>query len=261
LSADNPAQIFETKLVPAIFAPWARVLIDFATPKSGEHVLDAACGTGVVSRLVAPMVGPSGRTVAIDFDPIMIATAKGLCPDVECSEADLQNLPFADGIFDLVICQQGLQFLPDRVAGLAQIYRVLNPGGRMALAIWTDLRRSPGHAILFDALGTMLGLDMSRPPAWSLTDSNHVMQLVSAAGFVKTEMTVTDMRAKFSSAQEFVEILIDGSSKLTRQALAQLPADRKAAFIHGVTERLQQYETDTALEVPMESMLLVAHKQ
>ena len=72
MSDDSSASIYETQLVPAIFEPLTRILIERARPEPGEHALDAACGTGIVARLVAPMVGPSGRAVGVDYDPIMI---------------------------------------------------------------------------------------------------------------------------------------------------------------------------------------------
>ena len=72
MSDDSPASIYETQLVAAIFEPLARILIERARPELGEHVLDATCGTGIVARSVAPMVGPSGKTVGLDYDPIMI---------------------------------------------------------------------------------------------------------------------------------------------------------------------------------------------
>ena len=126
MSDDNsPASIYETQLVTAIFEPLARILIERARPEPGEHVLDAACGTGIVARLVAPMVGSSGRTVGLDYDPIMIEMARSLAPEIEWRQGDLQNLPFPDAFYDLVICQQGLQYLPDCGAGLRQIHRVL----------------------------------------------------------------------------------------------------------------------------------------
>ena len=94
---DSPASIYETQLVPAMFEPLTRILIERARPEPGEHVLDAACGTGIVARLVAPMVGPSGRTVGLDYDPIMIEMARSLAPEIEWRQGDLQNLPFPDG--------------------------------------------------------------------------------------------------------------------------------------------------------------------
>ena len=209
--------------MPAVFEPWARVLIGPAQPRPGEHVLDAACGTAVAARLVAPVVGKSGRTVGLDFDPMMIAVAKSLGPDIGCQEGDLQGLPFADEPFDLVICRQGLQFLPDRDAGLKEIYRVIRSGGRIVLGLWTELTKSPGHAVLFGALGALLGVDMAQPPPWSLADGTRVLKLVSAAGFIGVETTVMSSRATFPSARRFVEIMIDGCSRLTRQALARVP--------------------------------------
>jgi SAM-dependent methyltransferase len=222
MPADGPASIYETQLVPTIFEPLAQILIERARPKLGEYVLDAACGTGVVARSVAPMVGLSGRTVGLDFDPIMIEMARRLAPEIEWRHGDLQNLPFADGFFDLVICQQGLQYLPDRNAGLRQIYRVLRPGGRMVLATWTDLARSPGHFLLFEVLGVTLDPDRVRPTAWSLADEAQLLKLVSEAGFVSVTTSIISLQTTYPSARRFVEIVLNGSSKVTREDLAQI---------------------------------------
>ena len=259
--ADNdPAWIYERQLVPAIFEPWARVLVGLARPQSGEHVLDVCCGTGVVARLMAPIVGGAGKAVGLDFDEGMIAVGRSLSSDVEWQPGDLQNLPFADEIFNLVVCQQGLQYLPDREAGLKQVYRVLRPGGRIVLAVWTELARSPAHAILFDAMGTILGMDMSKPPAWSLADERQLWALVSSAGFVDVDTSVKSLPATFPSARRFVEIIFEGSSKITRQMLAQLPNERRSAFIEDVAARLRGHEVGTAIEIPMESRLLIGRK-
>lgn len=226
----------------------------------GERVLDAACGTGVVARLVAPLVRPSGSVAGLDFDPAMVAVARELAPDIDWQQGDLQSLPFADDDFDLAICQQGLQFLPDRAAGLREMFRVLRPGGRMALGIWTELAKSPGQAALFGALGAMLGKDMSAPPPWSLAEATQVTKLVSAAGFTDIEMTTKMLLAPYPSAREFIEIMIAGTSKLTRQALEQIPAERKANFIDSVAGSLRGFETSAGVELPNESRLLVAYK-
>src|SRR5215469_3587835 len=184
MSDDSPASIYEAQLVPSVFEPLACILMDRARPQPGERVLDAACGTGIAARLAASMVGPSGRTVGLDYDPIMIEMARRIAPEIEWRQGDLQKLPFEDEFFELVICQQGLQFLPDRSAGLHQIHRVLRPRGRIALATWTDLAKSPGHYLLFEALGATLGPDKARPTAWSLADEAQLLKLVSEAGFV-----------------------------------------------------------------------------
>lgn len=259
-TSESPAWVYEKNNVKAIFEPWARVLIDFAHPRPGERVLDAACGTGIVARLVRPLVGASGRIVGVDFDPLMLEVAKTLAPDIEWQQGDLRKLPFPEAAFDLVVCQQGLQFLPDRVVALREMHRVLRPGGRLVLSVWTDLAKSPGQAALFGALGALLGQDMSKPPPWSLTDESEVLALVSGAGFVNTQASLQSLRATYPSARAFVEALIAGTSKLSRELLAQVPADRKAAFTDEVVERLRDYETSAGLQVPNESRLVTARK-
>ena len=261
ISDNSPASIYETQLVQAIFEPLGRILIEHARPQPGEHVLDAACGTGIVARLVAPIIGPSGRTVGLDYDPIMIEMAGRVAPEIEWRQGNLQELPFPDRSYDLVICQQGLQYLPEPIAGLRQIYRVLRPGGRMVLATWSDLAKSPGHVLLFQALEATIGLDRSRPVGWSLADEALLLHLVAEAGFVSVTTTVVSLQTRYPSARVFVEIVLDGSSKVTREELAQIPADRKAAFIDEVATRLRDYETGNVLTLPMESRVLVATRR
>jgi ubiquinone/menaquinone biosynthesis C-methylase UbiE len=261
MSDDGPASIYESQLVQAVFEPLARILIECARPKAGEHVLDAACGTGIVARLAAPIVGRSGRTVGLDYDPIMIEMARGLAPQIEWRQGDLQNLPFPDGCYDLVLCQQGLQYLPDPGAGLRQIHRVLRPGGRMVLATWSDLAKSPGHVLLFQALAATIGSDRARPLGWSLADEAQLRELVSQAGFVSVTTTIISLQTRYPSARAFVEIVLKGSSKVTREELAQIPADRRAAFVNEVAMRLRDYETSNALMLPMESRVLVGSKR
>jgi ubiquinone/menaquinone biosynthesis C-methylase UbiE len=261
MSDDSPASIYETQLVQAIFEPLARILIERARPKPGERLLDAACGTGIVARLVAPIVGPSGRTVGLDYDPIMIEMARRLAPEIEWRQGDLQNLPFPDGFYDLVICQQGLQYRPDAGAGLRQIHRVLRPGGRMVLAAWSNLAKSPGHVLLFQALEATVGPDRARPVAWSLADEAQLLELVSEAGFASVTTTIISLQTRYPSARAFIEAVLKGSSKVTREELARIPADRKAAFIDAVAVRLRDYETGGALTLPMESRVLVGNKR
>jgi SAM-dependent methyltransferase len=260
-AAQAPARIYETYLVPAIFRPLGEMVVALARPTAGEHVLDAACGTGVVARLMAPMVGSSGGTTGLDLDPVMLAMAESLEPGIAWREGNILGLPFPDQSFDLVTCQQGLQFLPDRLAGAREFHRVLKRGGRVVLAIWTAIANAPGHAALFAALGARLGTDMSTPPPWSLGDEAEVRGIVAAAGFADIEMTVTSLRARFPSARKFVEIMLDGSSKATRQALAQLPAGQREDFIADVAARLQRREAGGALELPMETRLIVGWKR
>src|SRR5437867_7780828 len=110
--ARSPAEIYERHSVPRFGLLWARDLVDLVAPKAGERALDVACGTGAVTRLVAERVNPTGSVVGLDVNAGMIAVARSRVTslNVEWREASVLELPFADGSFDLVICQQGLQF-------------------------------------------------------------------------------------------------------------------------------------------------------
>jgi SAM-dependent methyltransferase len=72
----NAPEVYETQLVPAIFGPWAPVLVAQAALRAGERALDVACGTGAVTRLVAPQVGPTGHVVGLDLNSGMLARAR-----------------------------------------------------------------------------------------------------------------------------------------------------------------------------------------
>ena len=97
-----------------------------------------------------------------------------------------------------------------------------------------------------------------RAPPWSLADESELVALLDRAGFVVTKSRVNARHSKFLSAKRFVEAVMTGASKLTRQTLAQVPDTAKVAFIGDVANRLREYQTDDALEIPMESRMLIA---
>jgi SAM-dependent methyltransferase len=129
-------------LQPAVFDPWARQLLAFVPPSLGDVVLDVATGTGAVAHAVAPVVGPGGRVIASDVSPLMLAGVRREASDdrpaVEPLESPADCLSLADRAVDAVYCQQGLQFMSDRHAVLAEMLRVLRPGGALGIAVWSD---------------------------------------------------------------------------------------------------------------------------
>src|SRR5207247_1537305 len=148
----NAAEIYERYLGPAIFGPWAPVLIERAALKPGERVLDVACGTGVVTRLAAQQVAPTGKVSGLDLNPAMLAVARSRpstsAVAISWHEGNALALPFPDATFDVVCCQLGLQYFADRPLALREMHRVLVPRGRLALLVWGPLEHSPGYAVL-----------------------------------------------------------------------------------------------------------------
>jgi len=128
---DNSAQAYERYLVTAVMAAFADDLVEIVRP--GDRVLDVACGTGIVARRAAAR---GAEVVGADLNGQMLAVASAAEPAIEWLEADAADLPFPDGAFDVVLCQQGLQFMPDPAAAVAEMRRVLAPGGRLAVSVW-----------------------------------------------------------------------------------------------------------------------------
>src|SRR5438876_7202317 len=99
----NPDELYERYVVPAMFGPWAADLVALAAPQPGERVLDVACGSGVVARLVAPHVGSTGHVVGLDLNARRLVVARALPPSpgavVEWREGDALALPFAEAVF------------------------------------------------------------------------------------------------------------------------------------------------------------------
>ena len=104
--AGSAPEVYERELVPAVFGLWAPILIDLAHPKPGERVIDIACGTGIVARIAAATVGPSGAVAGVDLNPGMLNVARSLkttddAAPVQWQEASADKLPFPDGSFDV----------------------------------------------------------------------------------------------------------------------------------------------------------------
>jgi len=130
-----------------LMAPFVAALLDAVDVCPGHQILDLAAGTGFVARAAAARVGPTGHVVAADPSEAMLrvaaAKAPRMYPDIEFSAASADRLPQPDGTFDMVLCQQGVQFFPDLGAALAETSRVLRPGGRFAATAWAAPHRSP----------------------------------------------------------------------------------------------------------------------
>src|SRR3546814_10148611 len=124
-----------------------------AALREGERVLDVACGTGVVTRLASEQVGATGAVAGLDVNPGMLAVARAATPEgmsIEWHEANAEAMPLPDASFDVVLCQLGLQFMPDRQAALREMRRVLVDGGRLAFNVPGPMPRifavrSEGH--------------------------------------------------------------------------------------------------------------------
>jgi SAM-dependent methyltransferase len=132
---DSMAEAYERHLVPAVFAPFARDLADRAARLQPARILELAAGTGVLTAALRAKL-PSARLTATDFNEAMVALGERRAPDAVWRAADATDLPFEDGVFDMVICQFGVMFFPDKRAASSEATRVLADGGSYLLNAW-----------------------------------------------------------------------------------------------------------------------------
>jgi SAM-dependent methyltransferase len=253
-------QAYERYLVPKFFAACADQLIDLAGVRSGERVLDVACGTGVVARNAAARVGAGGSVVGIDVNDTMLAVAATVSNLVEWRPADAGALPLPDATFDAVCCQQGLQFFPDPLLALREAHRVLVPGGRIALAVWRPIEHHPAFAALTDALEQHVGAEaagMMRSP-FAGPGSHALRQLLVDAGFHEPVVRIGVITVRFPSPQEFLRQ--EAVSSPLAEPVGALDDGRRAALIAHLDQALVPYMDDEGVVFPMETWLVVARR-
>lgn len=153
--------LYERLLVPLIFDPYAVELAGIVARRRPARVLEVAAGTGAVTRRLAEALPSDVPIVATDLSGPMLdlAAAAGTARPVEWRLADAQELPFPDASFDLVVCQFGVMFFPDRPRAFAEARRVLRPGGRLIFSVWDRVEENEFPAVVLEAVRPLLADD------------------------------------------------------------------------------------------------------
>lgn len=249
--------VYDEVLVPSLFAPWAEVLLDAVKVAPGERVLDVATGPGTVARPAAVRAGRGGHVMACDLSPAMLEVARrkpvqeGAAPIswVESPAAPLAaSLASADGTFDVVTCQQGVQFFPDRPAALAEMRRMLRPGGRLGLSVWGHQSDSPGFAVVGAALREVLGdevADRFEGGPWGMPETTVLAALLDSAGFAGVQASARQLKVIFAGGPaQFIRSIEAGP---VAADVAALPPERRAAFVTTAEQLLAPMTTDGVL--------------
>ena len=206
--AMNPSsfpQMYERQLVGPLFRPWAEVLLQHAGLADGNRVLDVACGTGIVARLAKERLGDGGLVVGVDLSAPMLAVAAAIAPGIDWREGNASALPVGIGeAFDVVLCQQGLQFFPDKPAAAREMRRALAPGGRLAVATWRALEEVPLVRELHRVAEVHVGeIDDARH---SFGDAAALEGLLASAGFLDVRVETISRVVRFADASVFVRM-------------------------------------------------------
>ncbi len=203
------AEVYEEFFVPALFGEWAVPSCDAAWIAKGQRLLDVACGSGCVAREAARR---GAAVTGLDPNEGMLAVARRLDPQVDWREGVAEAIPFEDGSFDAVTCQFGLMFFEDRVKALKEMWRVTRPGGRLVVATWDALERTPGYAAMVALLQRLFGDEVAkglRAP-FVLGEPDELLGLFEAAGISGATVDTQVGTARFPSIADWVHTDVKG---------------------------------------------------
>lgn len=263
--SDTGPEAYERYIVPAWMGAWAQDLVKAGNVGPGKRVLDVACGTGIVARKAALLIGTCGRVTGLDINEGMIRSAKYFAEQdgimsIEWQQGDAVCMPFEDADFDIVLCQQGLQFYPEPLTTLKEMARVMIPGGMLAISIWRELERYPCFKAFAQAIESLLGKEAAEPfhASCSLAGRPEIRALLSEAGFQNIHIRLEVKMARYLSIDEFIfgylaaTPLADKVSNLNEQ-------DRLELF-YQISKALFDYIDDDGLAAPMECHIVTANK-
>ena len=255
------AELYERYPARYILGPWAPLLVETARLTTGERVLDVACGTGVVARAAARQVGPSGRVVGIDLNPGMIAVARSLPAmngdaPIEWLERSALDLGLESASFDVVLCQQGLQFFPDKAVALREMRRVLVHGGRLALSVWNNvgLYNTAVSAALAQFVGSEVAARFNasrKAPA-----ADELRRLIAEADFLDGKVSVSRINVHLPRIDKFV--LDHLAATPVASAVTGADAEARKKIGASVMDQLQSYADGDGITYPEETYMLTA---
>lgn len=249
--ADN----YERYFVPTIATPVSAPLFRAAALRPGERVLDVACGTGLVSRLAAEQVGPTGSVTGVDVAPDMIDVARRLpLPpggSVDWRVGDATSLDLDDASYDVALCQMGLMFMEDRLAAVSEMRRVLAPGGRLLVS-------TPGPIQpVFESMERAIARHISPELApflhavFSMEDADAVAGLLREAGVGDVAASVSPVTLRLPAPAHFLWQYIN----LTPMGpvVGGAPEAAREAMERQVVDEWQPYVVDgvTVIDQPM----------
>jgi SAM-dependent methyltransferase len=247
-------QGYERGLVPALMLPCARELVARVPIAAGARVLDVASGTGAVARMLAARA----RVVGVDAWDEMPRLARSLVPGVAWAIADLQALPFRAASFDAALCQHGLAFAEEPQRALAEMRRVVRPGGAVAVLLWTGLARSPGFAALGASVTKRLGEE--RAPVLrfphALETEAGLEGLFAEAGLPDARVHRLRIEARFRDAEDFVRAYVEGS--YLAETIHQASAEAQRGLVADIEEAMAGWSGPEGLVFPVEAHLAVA---
>lgn len=261
LFTSSPPERYERFLVEPLFRPFAQELLERTSLAPTARLLDVACGTGIVARLARQTIGDRGGVVGVDASPAMLAVARSVAPTIDWREGDAAQLPIRpDETFDVVTCHQGLQFFPDKPAAVREMRRVLDLGGRVAIATWQSVEDIPLIRDLHRVAERYLG---------SYVDYRHCFGDAEALNQLLTDTGFHDVRVETVSRTVRLDGSADVCSRLNTMAVVGMSPAAKGmtdeerahvadAITNDSVKALQGYVDGTELVFSLSTNIAIA---
>ena len=218
-----------------LFEPYAKLVAERCLHLQPDHILETAAGTGIVTRAVHRAI-PQAHIVATDINPAMLEFAAHAVTveRVSFQHADALNLPFAEESFDLVICQFGVMFFPDKVRANQEARRVLRPNGHYLLVTFDQLELNPIPKAAQDAVSGLFASEpfdyMERGP-FSYSDPAQIKQDVLAAGFTHVEIETIELSTRVNGCDAAKGLVFGSPFRAEIEKRDPSALDRAAAAI------------------------------
>lgn len=260
--AEDSAEAYEEFLVPFTLEGWARRLVDHANLAPGERVLDAGCGTGIVARTAASVVGPEGSVTGVDLNGDMIAVAQraseGTRPAIDFRQGDAADLDVPSGSFDVVLAQELLQFVPDREAVVGEMHRVLDRDGRLAMSVLRSLDHNRPYAALAAVLDRHLGPEAGdgiRSPFPDLS-VDDLRSLLERNGFQDVHVTIAVSSGRYPSPAEMLRR--EAAASPLAEPVGALEDGEREGLVEDLAQALEPFVDDDGVVVPFATYLATA---
>jgi ubiquinone/menaquinone biosynthesis C-methylase UbiE len=253
---------YDRLMVPLIFRPYADELARRARALGPRLVLETAAGTGVVTEALHEAL-PDAEIIATDLNPPMleVAAQRVRSERVRLVQADAQDLPFESGSFDLVLCQFGSMFFPDKVRGHSEARRVLRDGGRYLLAIWDRIERNElsnaAQQALIDCFPEDPPLFMREGP-FGYHDLLRIESDLHDAGFDTVDIETVELRSRSPSAHDAAMALFYGTPMGVE--VEEKRAGSGELVFAAVEQALRPFEGPSGVDAPMAAHIVIASK-
>lgn len=238
-------------------ARYIEPLVEAAEISPGIHVLDVACGPGDLAA-AASARGAIGH--GLDFSAEMVGIARSAHPEIVVTEGDAENLPYPDSTFHAVVSSFGIHHVPRPEIALAESWRVLKPGGRVAFTVWATPEENTAWSLVFDAVDRHGDRSASKaPPPGALNRIEHCVQVLEGAAFVDSSAEIVRSEWLLRDGRALLAALAAGTARMAALLAAQEPS-AIAAIADDVNSQAERFRRGETLAIPIAAVLARGRK-